>query len=65
MIKGKIEVLHVSGKPVSIIYHYVDTVGLTAAGLVIGLAQSVEGLTAKRKVADRIPQVGPILRVFK
>ena len=65
MIKGKMEALHVSGKPVSIIWHYVDTGGLTGAGLVTGLAQSVEGLTAKRKVVDRIPQVKRILRVLK
>ena len=32
---------------------------------VAGLAQSVERLTAERKVADSIPGAGPILRVLK
>ena len=30
-----------------------------------GLAQSVEHLTAERKVAGSIPGAGPILRVLK
>ena len=30
-----------------------------------GLAQSVEGLTAERKVASSIPGVGPMLRVLE